>query len=103
MDNKGLMEYKPNLITKIKQFFKNLFCKKDTVLEENSLDIKRHIEERDFSEEIKVKNIELSNTVNDINKEMERKKFLDELEGNRESSKSNRFRISRRAKNRQTC
>ena len=56
MDNKGLIEYKPNLITKIKQFFKNLFCKKDTVLKENSVDIKNHTEERNFAEEIKVKN-----------------------------------------------
>ncbi len=62
-----------------------MFGKKDEVLEENSADIKNHIEERNFAEEIKVKNIYVSNTVNDINKEIERKKFLNEIEGNREA------------------
>ena len=53
-----------------------MFCKKDEVLEENSADIKNHIEERNFAEEIKVKNIYVSNTVNDINKKSREKNFL---------------------------
>ncbi len=85
MDNKGLIEYKPNLITKIKQFFQNLFSKKNVALEENSVEIKKHIEERNFIEEIKIQNIDVSNTVNNLNKEIEREKFLDEIDGNREA------------------
>lgn len=85
MENKGLIEYKPNLITKIKQFFKNLFSKKNVALEENSVNIKNDIKERNFSEEIKVNNIDVSNTVNNINKEIEKEKFLSEIEGNREA------------------
>lgn len=85
MDNKSLIEYKPNLFTKLKQFFRNLFSKKEVVVEENSVPIKSHIEERNFTEEIKVNNIDLSNTVNNINKEFEREKFLNEIEGNREA------------------
>lgn len=85
MDNKGLIEYKPNLVTKIKHFFKNLFSKKEVFSEENSANIKNDIEERNFSEEIKVNNIDTSNTVNNINKEIEREKFLNEIDGNREA------------------
>lgn len=85
MDNKGLIEYKPNLITKIKKFFKNLFSKKNVALEENSVEIKSNIEEKNFIEEIKIQNIDVSNTVNKISKEAEREKFLDEIDGNREA------------------
>ena len=38
-----------------------------------------------FIEEIKIQNIDVSNTVNNLNKEIEREKFLDEIDGNREA------------------
>ena len=83
MNNKSLIEYKPSLISKIKMFFKSLFGKKDIIIPEDkniNNTVVNNVKEKSFLDDINV-----NNTVEKINKENEREKFLEMIEGNREA------------------
>lgn len=92
MDNKSLVKYKPSLISKIKMFFKSLFWKKEIIpteeknTNENNNDA-NNVKERNFLDDIRIKNIDKINTVNEFNKENEREKFLEEIDENRDALK----------------
>ena len=92
MDNKSLVKYKPSLISKIKMFFKSLFWKKEIIpteeknTNENNNDA-NNAKERNFLDDIRIKNIDKINTVNEFNKENEREKFLEEIDENRAALK----------------
>lgn len=92
MDNKSLVKYKPSLISKIKMFFKSLFWKKEIIpteeknTNENNNDA-NNAKERNFLDDIRIKNIDKINTVNEFNKENEREKFLEEIDENRDALK----------------
>ena len=90
MDNKSLVEYKPSLISKVKMFFKSLFGKKEVIpIEEKNANENNNavnnVKERNFLEDIRVKNVDEINTVNELNRENEREKFLEEIDGNRDA------------------
>ena len=84
MNNKSLIEYKPSLISKIKMFFKSLFGKKDIIIPEDKT-VVNNVKEKSFLDDIKIDNVDVNNTVEKINKENEREKFLEMIEGNREA------------------
>lgn len=86
MNNNGMIEYKENFITKIKKFFKRLFRKKEkdyNVIQEEpvngTVEDSQEVQS-DFIESIKV-------DTNAINSAINRKKFLEEIEGNEEALK----------------
>ena len=88
MNNKSLIEYKPSLISKIKMFFKSLFGKKDISISEDkniNNSVVNNIKEKSFLDDIKIENIDVNNTVEKLNKENERKEFLEMIDGNREA------------------
>lgn len=88
MNNKSLIEYKPSLISKIKMFFKSLFGKKDIIIPEDkniNNTVVNNVKEKSFLDNIKIDNVDVNNTVEKINKENEREKFLEMIEGNREA------------------
>lgn len=82
MNNKEMIEYKENIISKLKRFFKNLFSnKKRLYLDAKNISndgeqvIKTKQNEADFSKEIKINN----SNIDDIYK---RTAFLKEIDGN---------------------
>ena len=88
MNNKSLIEYKTSLISKIKMFFKSLFGKKDISISEDkniNNSVVNNIKEKSFLDDIKIENIDVNNTVEKLNKENERKEFLEMIDGNREA------------------
>ena len=84
MNNNGLIEYKENFITKIKNFFKRLFGK-DNIQYDNIQEVPNNtanefdnVEKKDkFVTELKVDSREVNNVVKKDN-------FLKEIEGNPE-------------------
>ena len=86
MNNNGMIEYKENFITKIKNYFKRLFGKKEK--EHNSIQeepVNGTVEnsqeiQSDFIESIKVDTNAINSTIN-------QKKFLEEIKGNEEALK----------------
>lgn len=84
MNNNGLIEYKENFITKIKNFFKRLFGRKNEQysniqeISSNSINESINNEKKDkFITEIRVDDKEINNVVKKDN-------FLKEIEGNEE-------------------
>lgn len=82
MNNKEMIEYKENLISKVKRFFKNLFSnKKQVYLDKKNIsndgeqEIKTKQNESDFSKNIKINN-------SDIDDVYKRTVFLKEIDGN---------------------
>lgn len=92
MNNNGMIEYKESFISKIKNFFKNLFGKKE---EQNSYSYQENIDEikqekieaeqHEFDSNKKqfINNIRVDSNVN--NKVVERKNLLKQFEGNEEA------------------
>ena len=80
MNNGELIEYKENFITKIKKFFKRTWGRKDYIQEENlkQLSKEKKEERNSFFNNTKV-------DANDINLVIEKKKFLEEINGNEEA------------------
>lgn len=85
MNNKGMIVYKENFISKIKNFFKNLFGNKkqensniQTICDEKEQEIKTNEREEKFLKEIKVDK-DVSSTV------IKKKAFLEEIDGNVEA------------------
>ena len=84
MNNNGLIEYKKNFITKIKNFFKRLFGRKNEQysnmqgISSNSINESINNENKDkFITKIRVDDKEINNVV-------KKDKFLKEIEGNEE-------------------
>ena len=84
MNNNGLIEYKESFITKIRNFFKRLFGKKDNqynnIQEKSNVNISESINEEKKDSFI----TELSVDDKKINSVIEKKNFLQEIEGNEE-------------------
>lgn len=92
MNNNGMIEYKESFISKIKNFFKNLFGKKE---EQNSYSYQENIDEikqekveaeqheLDSNKKQFINNIRVDSNVN--NKVVERKNLLKQFEGNEEA------------------
>lgn len=84
MNNKGLIEYKESFITKIRKFFKRLFDKEDnkynSIQENSTVNIRESINEAKKDSFI----TELSVDDKKINNVIEKKNFLQEIEGNEE-------------------
>ena len=87
MKNKGIIEYKESFISKIKKYFKNLFKSKkeknDYVAEISNLndtEITSDQKESGFFNEIKV-------DTSDIDKYIDKKNFLEYIDGNVEALK----------------
>lgn len=92
MNNNGMIEYKESFISKIKNFFKNLFVKKE---EQNSYSYQENIDEikqekieaeqheLDSNKKQFINNIRVDSNVN--NKVVERKNLLKQFEGNEEA------------------
>lgn len=84
MNNNGLIEYKESFITKIRNFFKRLFGKKDNqynnIQEKSNVNISESINEENKDSFI----TELSVDDKKINSVIEKKNFLQEIEGNEE-------------------
>lgn len=85
MNNKGMIVYKENFISKIKNFFKNLFSNRkqeynniQTISDEKELEIKTNEREDKFLKEIRV-DTDVSNTV------IKKNAFLEEIDGNVEA------------------
>lgn len=88
MNNKSLIEYKPSLISKIKMFFKSLFGKNDIIIPEDkniNNNVINNAKEKSFLDDIKIDNNDVNNIVENINKENEREKFLEMIDGNRDA------------------
>lgn len=83
MDNNGMIEYKENIISKIRKFFKRIFKKKEQqynyIKEEFVNEIK---EERKEQQDIFVNEIKVDEKV--VNSVIEKKNFLEEINGNEE-------------------
>ncbi len=84
MNNNGLIEYKESFITKIRNFFKRIFGKKDnqynSIQEQTNVNISESIndEKKDtFITELSVDDKKINNVI-------EKKNFLQEIEGNEE-------------------
>ena len=82
MNNKGIIEYKESFISKIKKFFENLFKNKkeenDYVAEKSNLnhtEIDTAQKESEFFNDIKV-------DTSDIDKYIDKKNFLEYIDGN---------------------
>lgn len=84
MNNNGLIEYKESFITKIRNFFKRIFGKKDnqnsSIQEQTNINISESIDEEKKDNFI----TELSVDDKKINNVIEKKNFLQEIEGNEE-------------------
>lgn len=85
MNNNGLIEYKENFISKIKNFFKEIFGK--------SKEHYNHMQKESINELKKDNNLQ-NNIINDLkvnvkatNTVIERNNFLKEIEGNEEALK----------------
>lgn len=82
MNNKQLVEYKPSLISKIRNFFKKLFCKSSIENEKeqeiSANNINNISKEEEFLKDIKV-------DVKDYNKLNEKKEFLKNINGNKKA------------------
>lgn len=85
MNNKSMIEYKEGLISKIKNFFNKLFKRKKekSVYEPENEDLKENEiitdkEENEFFNDIKVDS-------SDIDKFMDKKNFLEYIDGNIEA------------------
>lgn len=84
MNNNGLIEYKESFITKIRKFFERLFGKKENqynnIQEKTNVNISESINEEKKDSFI----TELSVDDKKINNVIEKKNFLQEIEGNEE-------------------
>ena len=85
MNNKGMIEYKESFISKIKNFFKNLFGNKkqenndiQTICDEKEQEEKTNEREEKFLKEIKV-DTDVSSAV------IKKNAFLEEIDGNVEA------------------
>ena len=82
--NKGMIEYKEDFITKIKKFFKNLFGKKEEIYS----NIEDNIVEKEITENTALQNNffeDLKVDSTDGDKVINKKNFLEELDGNVEA------------------
>lgn len=84
MNNNGLIEYKESFITKIRKFFKRIFGKKDnqdsSIQEQINVNISESVNEEKkdgFKTELIVDDKNINNII-------EKKNFLQEIEGNEE-------------------
>ena len=80
MESNGLIEYKDNLITKIRKFFIRIFKKNNTIdkeLNENNEEFKKNENQEKFIEALKIDS-------NEIDKLIEKNSFLREIDGNEE-------------------
>ena len=87
MNNKGIIEYKEGFISKIKKYFKNLFKNKkeennyvEEIFNFNDAEITTAQKESEFFNDIKV-------DTSDIDKYMDKKNFLEYIDGNVEALK----------------
>ena len=84
MNNNGMIEYKENFITKIKNFFKRLFGKNEEkynyIKEQPVNEITEEKQERqsDFIDNIKVNTKVVDSVIN-------KKNFLEQIKGNKEA------------------
>ncbi len=83
MSNKEIMEYKPSLISRIRNFFKKLFISNKQDINRvnvitNDENINKSINKRNFIDEVKI-------DANEINKIFKKKEFFDEINGNEEA------------------
>lgn len=84
MNNNGLLEYKEGIMTKIKNFFKRLFIKKDNkynniqeICNQNMSGFINEEKKDNFITELSVDNKKINSVVKKYN-------FLEEIEGNEE-------------------
>ena len=84
MNNNGLIEYKESFITKIRNYFKRIFGKEDkqynNIQEKSNANISESVNEAKKDSFI----TELSVDDKNINNVIEKKNFLQEIEGNEE-------------------
>ena len=82
MNNKGIIEYKESFISKIKKYFKNLFKnkKEENNYVANNTKTASDQKESEFFNDIKV-------DTSDIDKYMDKKNFLEYIDGNVEALK----------------
>lgn len=84
MNNNGLIEYKESFITKIRKFFKRIFGKKDnqdsSIQEQINVNISESVNE-EKKDSFKTELIVDDKNINNI---IEKKNFLQEIEGNEE-------------------
>ena len=83
MNNNGLIEYKESFITKIRNFFKRIFGKKDNqnkMQEESNVNISESINDKKKDSFINELIVDDNNIYNVVKKES----FLKEIEGNEE-------------------
>ena len=84
MSNNRMIEYKESFITKIRKFFKRLFSKKDNQYNSMHEKINENVNEYINDEKKDEFIIELSVDNKKINNVIEKKNFLEEIEGNEE-------------------
>lgn len=84
MKNNSMIEYKEGFISKIRRFFSTLFKKSRKEVKENQLNeiVKNATEDFD-----KVKNEFFKVDSSDVNKAIDKKKFLEYIDGNVEALK----------------
>ena len=87
MNNNSMIEYKESFISKIKNFFKNIFKRKQAestfskqITETSSIEVTESKNEKEFFTDIKV------DTTN-IDKFMDKKNFIEYIDGNVEALK----------------
>lgn len=84
MNNNGLIKYKESFITKIRKFFKRIFGKKDnqdsSIQEQINVNISESVNE-EKKDSFKTELIVDDKNINNI---IEKKNFLQEIEGNEE-------------------
>ncbi len=85
MNNNGLIEYKESFITKIRKFFKRIFGKEDNqynkIQEKSNVNISETINEANKDSFITELSVDDKKIINNV---IEKKNFLQEIEGNEE-------------------
>lgn len=84
MENKQLIEYKENFISKVRKFFKNLFWKNKQ--DYSSIQEIKHTNNQAISktnEDRFLNDIKVDNSV--VSKEIKMRNFLEEIDGNKEA------------------
>lgn len=85
MNNKEMIEYKPNLISKIRSFFRKLFHSSNSSFDNTQIISRTNDRETDKSSNKKDFIAEIKIDTNDIDKVYKKKEFLDEINGNEEA------------------
>ena len=84
MENKQLIEYKENFISKVRKFFKNLFWKNKQ--DYSSIQEIKHTNNQAISktnEDRFLNDIKVDNSI--VSKEIKMRNFLEEIDGNKEA------------------